>query len=165
MYKVIQSISIFLYNKNIPPFMKVHVHWINLIKNQIIQKCQSLEILKEKATRQRTHFFQLFDQKIMFNGFKMSSCRCRSYVQSKNMFGCPLTLILRFSGIFYVFKYKQKYSYTIMYEYENSPLSCEFSKIGLINFSHLNLFQVDVICTKQPHKSPRVLFLFLEPQL
>jgi hypothetical protein len=57
MYKVIQSISIFLYNKNIPPFMKVHVHWINLIKNQIIQKCQSLEILKEKATRQRTHFF------------------------------------------------------------------------------------------------------------
>jgi hypothetical protein len=27
--------------------MKVHVHWMNLMKNQIIQKCQSLEILKE----------------------------------------------------------------------------------------------------------------------
>jgi hypothetical protein len=36
--------------------MKVHVHWMNLMKNQIIQKFQSLEILKEKARRQRVHF-------------------------------------------------------------------------------------------------------------
>jgi hypothetical protein len=36
--------------------MKVHVHWINLMKNQIIQKFQSFEILKEKATRQKIHF-------------------------------------------------------------------------------------------------------------
>ncbi len=36
--------------------MKVHVHWMNLMKNQIIQKYQSLQILKEKASRQRTHF-------------------------------------------------------------------------------------------------------------
>ncbi len=36
--------------------MKVHVHWMNLMKNQIIQKFESLEILKERATRQRTHF-------------------------------------------------------------------------------------------------------------
>ncbi len=33
-----------------PPFMKIHVHWMNLMKNQIVQKFQSLEILKEKAT-------------------------------------------------------------------------------------------------------------------
>jgi hypothetical protein len=38
-----------------PPSMKVHVHWMNLMKNQIIQKFQSLEILKERTTRQRTH--------------------------------------------------------------------------------------------------------------
>jgi hypothetical protein len=37
------------------PFMKVHVHWMNLMKNQIIQKFQSLKILKEMATRQKTH--------------------------------------------------------------------------------------------------------------
>ncbi len=37
--------------------MKVHVHLMNLMKNQIIQKCQSFEILKERATRQRTFFF------------------------------------------------------------------------------------------------------------
>jgi hypothetical protein len=30
---------------------------MNLMKNQIIQKFQSLEILKEKATKQRIHFF------------------------------------------------------------------------------------------------------------
>jgi len=34
-----------------PPSMKVDVHWMNLMKNQIIQKFQSLEILKEM-----THF-------------------------------------------------------------------------------------------------------------
>jgi hypothetical protein len=56
---------------------------------------------------------------IMYNGFKMFSFRCTSYVQEiillKNMFSCPLKLILGFSRIFYVFDYKQKYSYTIMY--------------------------------------------------
>jgi hypothetical protein len=41
----------------VPPYMKVHVHWINLMKNQIIQKFQRLEILKEKVTKQRIHFF------------------------------------------------------------------------------------------------------------
>jgi hypothetical protein len=65
----------------------------------------------------------------MFNGFKMSNFRSRSHVQEiilpKNMFGCPLKLILGFFGIFCVFGYK--YSYTIMYQYENSPLSHELS--------------------------------------
>jgi hypothetical protein len=41
------------------PFMKVRVHWMNLMKNQIIQKFQSLEILKERATWQRIHFLKL----------------------------------------------------------------------------------------------------------
>jgi hypothetical protein len=34
-----------------PLSMKIHVHWMNLMKNQVIQKFQSLEILEEKATR------------------------------------------------------------------------------------------------------------------
>ncbi len=38
-----------------PPFMKVYVHWMNLMKNQIIQKFQNLEILKERIVRQMTH--------------------------------------------------------------------------------------------------------------
>ncbi len=55
MYKIIRLISIFLYNKNMPAFMKVHVHWMNLMKNQIKQKVQSFEVLKEKVARQKTH--------------------------------------------------------------------------------------------------------------
>jgi len=74
------------------------------MKNQIIQKFQSLEILKERATRQRTHFLNYLIKKIMFNGFKMSSFICRSHVKEinmpKNMFGCPLKLILGFFGFF-----------------------------------------------------------------
>jgi hypothetical protein len=36
--------------------MKARVHWMNLMKNQIIQKFQSLEILKERARGQGIHF-------------------------------------------------------------------------------------------------------------
>ncbi len=56
MHKIIQLISNFLYNKNMPPSMKVHVHWMNLMKNKITQKCQSFEIFKERVVRQRAHF-------------------------------------------------------------------------------------------------------------
>ncbi len=38
-----------------PPFMKLHLHWMNSTKNQIIQKFQNLEILKERAARQKIH--------------------------------------------------------------------------------------------------------------
>ncbi len=38
------------------------------------------------------------------------------------MFSCPLKLILEIFRNFYVSNYKPKYSYTIMYECENSPL-------------------------------------------
>jgi hypothetical protein len=41
------------------------------------------------------------------------------------MFGCPLKLILKFFGYFYMYGYKPQYSYTIMYECENSPLPHE----------------------------------------
>jgi hypothetical protein len=64
------------------------------------------------------------------------------------MFGCPLKLILGFSGIFYVFGIKLKYSYTIMYKCEKSPLTHELSYIELLNFSLLSLFHVNVICKK-----------------
>jgi hypothetical protein len=64
------------------------------------------------------------------------------------MFGCPLKLILGFSGIFCIFGSKKKNSYTIMYECEKSPLTHELSYIGLFNFSRLSLFHVNVICKK-----------------
>jgi hypothetical protein len=128
MYKVIQLISIFLYSKKHAPSMKVHVHWMNLMKNQIIQKFQSLEILKKRATKKKTQYLKPFDKKIMF---KMSSFTCKSHVQeiilSKNMFGCPLKFILRFFKTFCIYDCKPKYSHTIMYECENSPLSHELS--------------------------------------
>ncbi len=87
--------------------MKVHVHGMNLMKNQIIQKIQSLEILNEKAARQGTHFFNHLIKKIMFNGFKMSWFKCRSHMKEinmpKNMFGCTFKLILGFLRIFCIF--------------------------------------------------------------
>jgi hypothetical protein len=64
------------------------------------------------------------------------------------MFACPLKLILRFFGIFCIYGIKLKYSYTIMYDCEKSPLTHELSYIGLFNFLNLNLFHVNVICKK-----------------
>ncbi len=97
-------------------------------------------------------FKNLFDKKFMFNGFKMFSFKCKSHVKEinmpKNMFGCPLKLILGFSRIFCIFGIKLKYSYTIMYDCEKSPSTHELFDIRLFNFSHLNLFDVNVICKK-----------------
>jgi hypothetical protein len=39
-----------------PPSMKVHVHWMNLMKNQIIQNFQILEILKKKGYKAEDSF-------------------------------------------------------------------------------------------------------------
>jgi len=64
------------------------------------------------------------------------------------MFGCPLKLILGFSGISFIFGVKPKYSYTITYECEKSSLTHELSYIGLINSSHLSLFHANVMCKK-----------------
>jgi hypothetical protein len=65
MHKVIQLISNFLYNKNMPLSMKIHVHYMNLMKNQIIQKFQSLEILKKMI-----HFFNHLTKKLCSMGSK-----------------------------------------------------------------------------------------------
>jgi hypothetical protein len=53
------------------PFsMKVHVHWMNLKKNQIIEKFQSLEILNERAARQKIHFLNHLIKKLCSMGSK-----------------------------------------------------------------------------------------------
>ncbi len=69
----------------------------------------------------------------MFNGFKMSNFRCKSHLKEinmpKNMFGCPLKLILGFFAIFGIFGIKPKYSYKIMYDCQKSPLTHELSYI------------------------------------
>jgi hypothetical protein len=70
MHKVIHFISIFLYNKNMPPSTKVHVHWMSLMKNQIKQKFQSLEILKQTVARQRIHFLNPLIKKLCSMGLK-----------------------------------------------------------------------------------------------
>jgi hypothetical protein len=49
-------------------------------------------------------------------------------------------------GIFCIYGIEQKYSYTIMYDCENSPLTHELSYIRLFNSFHLSLFRVNVIC-------------------
>jgi hypothetical protein len=51
MHKMMQLISKVLYKKNMFPFMQLHVHYVNLMKEKITWKFQNLEILKQRATR------------------------------------------------------------------------------------------------------------------
>jgi hypothetical protein len=53
-----------------PPSMKVYVHWMNLMKNQIKQKNLSLEIFKERVARQRIHSLKYFMKKVCSMGSK-----------------------------------------------------------------------------------------------
>ncbi len=53
-----------------PPSMKIHVHWMNLMKNQIIQKNLNLEVLKERVARRRVHFFNHLIEKMCSMGSK-----------------------------------------------------------------------------------------------
>ncbi len=46
------------------PSMKIHVHWMNLMEIGIIIKFQNLEILRERVTRQNTHFFNHLTKKL-----------------------------------------------------------------------------------------------------
>ncbi len=94
---------------------------------------------EQKGYKAKDSFFKPFDKNIMFNGFKMSSFRYKLHVKEinmpKNMFGCPLKLILRVFWIFCISDIKLKYSYTIIYDCEKSPLTHELSYIGLLLFS------------------------------
>jgi hypothetical protein len=47
-----------------------------------------------------------------------------------------------------------------MYDYEKSSLTHEASYIGLLNFSHLNLFHVNVICKKSLQKILKFFLFF-----
>jgi hypothetical protein len=53
-----------------------------------------------KGCKAKDSFKKPFDKKKLFNGFKIPSFRCKSHVQEiilpKNIFGCPLKLILGF---------------------------------------------------------------------
>jgi hypothetical protein len=65
--------------------MKLHVHWMSLMKNQIKQKFQSLQILKERVVRQKTHFKNHLIKKSRLMGSKCLAldaghmCKKQSY--------------------------------------------------------------------------------------
>ncbi len=73
----------------------------------------------------------------------------------KDMFGCPLKLILRFLKIFGI---KLKYSYTIMYDCEKSSLTHELSLYWTIQFFSLKFVSYKYYLIVL--KFPSVLFSF-----
>jgi hypothetical protein len=70
----------------------------------------------------------------MVKGFKILALSPCQHVQEiilpKNMFSCPLKLIMGFFGIFYVFGYIPKFSYIIMYECETHHCHMNYFKLN-----------------------------------
>jgi hypothetical protein len=109
-HKVIELISKFLYNKNMTPStIQVHVHYMNLMKNQILQNFQSLEILKERATRQRIHFLNHLTKILCSMDSKCLGFRHKSYVEKINTKKHVWLSIETHFEIFYFSNYKPKY--------------------------------------------------------
>jgi len=77
----------FLYKKHMFPFMQLYVHYVNLMKKKITWKVQSLEILKNKPTRE---IIPLLNNLAFFLCPLSSKFRCISHMQKiimwKNMF-------------------------------------------------------------------------------
>ncbi len=97
----------------------------------------------------------------MLNVFKMSSFRCRSYVHElilpKNMFGCSLKFILNFFAFLAI---NQNIETQLCMHVKNHHCHVNYFKLDQ-SFSHLNLFQVSVICIKQPQvQNSQSLFSF-----
>jgi hypothetical protein len=91
-----------------PPSLKVYVHYTLY---ELDEKPNSIKISKSlnfegKGYKEKEFSKKPFDKTIVFNGFKMSSLRCRSHVQEKilpkNMFGCPLKFIFGISRNFWL---------------------------------------------------------------
>jgi len=147
--------------------MKVHVHWMNLMKNQIIQKFQTFKIWKEKVTRQWTHFLNHLIKKLCSMGSKCLvldvSHMCRRLMCQKTCLVVHWNSFWEFFGIFYIFSIKLKYLYTIMYDCEKSSLTHELSYIGLFKFSYLSLFYVMFFVKNNSKKSVSPFFLFWYP--
>jgi hypothetical protein len=72
---------------------------------------------------------------------------CKNNLAKKHVW-LSIETHFEFFGIYYISSIKSKYSYTIMYECENSPLTHELPYIGLFNFFHLCFFHINVICKK-----------------
>jgi len=136
MYKIIQLISIVFITKACPLLWKyMFIRWtwwkIILYKNfKIFWK------FERKGCKEKDLFFKPFDQKIMFNGFKMFSLRYEvTCVGGNNLAKKHICLSIETHfGIFCIFSYKSKYSCTIMYEFHMNYLKLYYS------FFHLNLF-------------------------
>jgi hypothetical protein len=101
---------------------------MNLMKNQIIQKFKSFEILKEKVGRKKAHFFNHWTKTLCSMSSKISALDA-GHMQENNIVKKHVWLSIETHfGILWdlcVFIYKPKYSYAIMYECKNSPSSHE----------------------------------------
>jgi hypothetical protein len=78
---MMQLISNFLYRKTMFPFMQLHVHYVNLMKKQIICKFQSFEILKQRVVREIIRLLNNLTNYFIFIRFKISNSRYKLHVQ------------------------------------------------------------------------------------
>ncbi len=112
-----------MYNKTCP-FYESICSLDELDENWNHNKISKFWNFEGKGYKAKDSFFKPFDKKIMFNGFKI--CEVQVTCEGNNLAKKHVWLSIEIHfGIFCVSSYKPKYSYIIMYEFENSPPSHE----------------------------------------
>ncbi len=134
--KSCKFISIFLYKKNMFCFKQVCVHWMSLMKKQIIWKFQWLEILNQMQGKRLVYLYQY------------ASCLY------------PLSSKFLAWNICHMCTCKPQYWCTIMCVCEKSLTPHELCYLGLFNFAHSNYFHVIVIFKRNPKKCWSVIPFF-----
>jgi hypothetical protein len=79
MHKVIHLISNFLYSKKIPFYESTYSFGEFDEKSNYTKNSKSWNF-EEKSCKAKDSFFKLFDEKIMFNKFKIFNFRSKSHV-------------------------------------------------------------------------------------
>jgi hypothetical protein len=145
-------ISKILYKKKHARFYKSTCSLDELDEKPNHSKISKFWNFEKKGCKTKDSFFKPFDKKNMFNGFKMSSFRSKSHMKEinmpRNMFSCPLTLILRFFWDFLHFWHQTKiliHNYVWLWKI---TINTWIILYWTIQFSHLSLFHVNVICRK-----------------
>jgi hypothetical protein len=129
MHKIIQLISNFFDYNNMVFSMKVYVQYMNSMKTKLYKNFKIFKFWR-KGLQGKGILKNHLIKKKLFNGFKMSSLKCNHMCKKtfcqKTCLVIHWNLFLEFLD-FCIFGYKSKYSYTIMYECENSPLPHKLS--------------------------------------
>jgi len=142
------------------PFsMKVYVHYMNLMKTKLYKNFKVFKLWRKGLQRKRIIFKNHLSKKLCSRGSKClvwGACHmCKKKSCQKTCLVVHWNSFLNFLRI-YVFRAINQNIHTQLC----MNVKTHHHHMNYFKLDYLNLFQVNVICKKWPHKSPWILSPF-----